>query len=79
VRFASRYGLDAAIGEIETQYRELVGGGVTPISAGGDHSISYPILKALGASEPVGLVHVDAHCDTMVPLHGGPSRASAPA
>jgi agmatinase len=79
VRF-NRYALDAAIEEIEARYREIVEQGVTPLSAGGDHSITYPILKAVGAREPVGLVHIDAHCDTMGPLpggkfhHGGPFR-----
>jgi agmatinase len=83
VRFATRYGLDQAIAEIEARYREIVDRGVTPLSAGGDHSITYPILKAVGAREPVGLVHIDAHCDTMGPLHegkfhhGGPFRNAA--
>ena len=83
VRFATRYGLDAAIEEIAARYGEIVGQGVTPLSMGGDHSISFPILQAVGAREPVGLVHVDAHCDTMGPLHegkfhhGGPFRNAA--
>ncbi|MGC1388308.1 MAG: arginase family protein, partial [Steroidobacteraceae bacterium] len=39
-----------------------------------------PILKALGRDRPVGLVHIDAHCDTMGAFddskfhHGGPFR-----
>ena len=51
-----------------------------PISVGGDHSVSYPILKSLGAGRPLGLVHIDAHCDTMGEVdgskfhHGGPFR-----
>ena len=51
-----------------------------PLSVGGDHSITYPILKSLGAERPVGLVHIDAHCDTMGEFdgskfhHGGPFR-----
>jgi agmatinase len=54
--------------------------GVRPLSVGGDHSITYPILKALGKDAPVGLVHIDAHCDTMGAYdnskfhHGGPFR-----
>ena len=35
-----------------------------PLSAGGDHSISLPILRAIAAERPVGMVHIDAHCDT---------------
>jgi agmatinase len=83
VRFASHYGLDRAIEEIAARYREIVEAGVTPLSVGGDHSITFPILEAVGAREPVGLVHIDAHCDTMGPLHegkfhhGGPFRNAA--
>ena len=33
------------------------------ISLGGDHSISLPILRALAAQRPVGMVHIDAHTD----------------
>ena len=53
---------------------------MTPVSVGGDHSISLPILKALGAGRPLGLVHIDAHGDTSGPFegakfhHGGPFR-----
>jgi guanidinopropionase len=38
--------------------------GAVPLSAGGDHSISLPILRAVAAERPVGLVHIDAHTDT---------------
>lgn len=38
--------------------------GVVPLSAGGDHSISYPILRAIAAERSVGMVHIDAHTDT---------------
>ena len=32
---------------------------------GGDHLISYPILKAIDAKHgPVALIHIDAHSDT---------------
>ena len=77
------YSLDTAIGEIEQFYHQVQDAGVVPISAGGDHSITYPILKAVGRDEPVGLVHIDAHCDTMGEYagskfhHGGPFRNAA--
>ena len=38
--------------------------GAVPVSAGGDHLITLPILRALAAERPVGLVHFDAHSDT---------------
>jgi guanidinopropionase len=44
--------------------------GITPIIAGGDHSITYPILKALGRKEPLGLIHIDSHFDMAESLNG---------
>ncbi|MGD2159113.1 MAG: agmatinase [Anaerolineales bacterium] len=45
-------------------YREVQNAGAIPLSAGGDHSISLPILRGLAADGPVGMVHIDAHTDT---------------
>jgi guanidinopropionase len=58
------YSLAAALDEIEAFYRRVVTAGVTPVSVGGDHSIAWPILRAVAASGPVGMVHIDAHGDT---------------
>jgi agmatinase len=80
VPFRSRYSLEQSLEDIESYYVELKARGICPLSVGGDHSITYPILKALGRDEPVGLVHIDAHCDTMGAYdgskfhHGGPFR-----
>jgi agmatinase len=79
VPFRSRYSLEQSLEDIESFYNELPAG-VRPLSVGGDHSVTYPILKALGKKEPLGLVHIDAHCDTMGTYdgskfhHGGPFR-----
>jgi len=59
-----RYHLDEGLGDIEKYFHKIMNAGITPLTAGGDHSITYPILKAAGRDAPVGLVHVDAHCDT---------------
>ena len=80
VPFQSRFDLEQSHRDIEAYYRDLVESNVRPLSVGGDHSISHPILKAVGADQPVGMVHIDAHCDTGGPLegskfyHGGPFR-----
>jgi guanidinopropionase len=58
------FALEGALEEIAVFYRLVVGAGVVPLSVGGDHSISFPILRAVGAGRPVGMVHIDAHCDT---------------
>jgi guanidinopropionase len=82
VPFRSRYSLEEGIADIEAFFIRVVDAGVTPLAVGGDHSITFPILKALGAHRPVGLLHIDAHCDTGAPLegqkfhHGGPFRQS---
>jgi agmatinase len=64
VPFRSRFDLDASLCDIERYYDRVVSAGVAPLSVGGDHSITHPILKAVGRNRPVGLVHIDAHCDT---------------
>jgi agmatinase len=80
VPFRSRFSLGESVEDIEAFFTRIVAGGATPLSVGGDHSITYPILKAVGARRPVGLVHIDAHCDTSGPFegskfhHGGPFR-----
>jgi guanidinopropionase len=58
------YELVAALHEIETFFRTVTSAGVIPLSTGGDHAISLPILRAVAAEGPVGMVHIDAHCDT---------------
>ena len=80
VPMRSRFSLDSCIEDIAAFYERIHVAGLRPLSVGGDHSITYPILKALGADCPVGLVHIDAHCDTMGEVdgskfhHGGPFR-----
>ena len=56
--------LKGALEEIAQFYRELHGAGVVPISAGGDHSVTLPVLRGIAKHRPVGMVHFDAHCDT---------------
>ncbi|HET9017995.1 MAG TPA: agmatinase [Acetobacteraceae bacterium] len=80
VPFRSRFHLQESLEDIEAFMHRVVGAGVRPLSAGGDHSISYPILRAVGRDRPVGMVHIDAHCDTSGVYdgsrfhHGGPFR-----
>lgn len=49
---------------IEAFFAELKRNGATPISAGGDHLITLPIMRALAAKGPVGLIQFDSHSDT---------------
>ena len=49
---------------IQSFFEPVKTAGVLPLSAGGDHSITLPILRAIAKDGPVALVHFDAHCDT---------------
>lgn len=46
-------------------FATLVHAGVVPLTLGGDHFVSYPVIKALAARHgPLSLIHFDAHSDT---------------
>ena len=80
VPMKSRYSLDECHADIEACFTQVVQAGVIPLAVGGDHSITGSILKAVGRDRPVGMVHIDAHCDTAGSYegskfhHGGPFR-----
>jgi agmatinase len=49
---------------IEAAITDLLGRDLRPVSLGGDHAITYPILRALARSFPrLALLHFDAHPD----------------
>src|SRR5207237_10281347 len=56
---------------VETYFKKLAGKGIRPLSAGGDHLCSLPILRALGEKRPVGMIHFDAHTDLYDGYFGG--------
>ena len=56
--------LEESLDEIADFYREVHKLGIVPVSAGGDHSVTLPIFRAIASDGPVGMVHFDAHCDT---------------
>ncbi len=80
VPMKSRFSLESCHADIRSYFTEVVNAGVIPISVGGDHSITQSIMGALGQHQPLGMIHIDAHCDTAPPLegskfqHGGPFR-----
>jgi guanidinopropionase len=80
VPMRSRYALADCHADIEAFFTKMVEAGVTPLAVGGDHSITLSILRAVGRHRPVGMIHIDAHCDTSGPYegakfhHGGPFR-----
>jgi len=80
VPMQSRFSLDQCHVDIEAFFTKICAANIIPLAVGGDHSITYSILKAIGRDRPVGMVHIDAHCDTAGEYegakfhHGGPFR-----
>lgn len=80
VTFSSVYDNEKVSEEIFNYYSSVARSGALPLTAGGDHSITYPILKGLNKGEPFGLIQIDAHTDTWDQHkgskfhHGGPFR-----
>jgi guanidinopropionase len=56
--------------------------GIRPLTAGGDHLCTLPVLRGLASgAAPLGLVHFDSHTDlfpayfgSKIPTHGNPFR-----
>jgi agmatinase len=78
VPFRGRFDLHDCHADIEAWIGAMVAQGVAPLTVGGDHSISHPILRALGRDRPVGMVHIDAHSDTGGPFDGERFNHGAP-
>jgi guanidinopropionase len=79
VPVASAFDLEKMIGEIRDFYVKLHAANVVPITVGGDHSITFPILQALRAKRPpLGLIHIDAHLDTAEQISGSQLHHGAP-
>lgn len=79
VRFAEVFDIAAVTRDIEAFVRRVVDAGAMPLAAGGDHSVTYPVFRALAAKTgPIGMVHVDAHTDTWGPFKGCKFHHGAP-
>ncbi|HFL3845294.1 TPA: agmatinase, partial [Klebsiella pneumoniae] len=65
------YSLLKSVQIIEDYYTGLNSYPLIPLTLGGDHTITLPILRALTKKHgPVGLIHVDAHTDTNDEMFG---------
>jgi len=78
VPFTHGFELKASLDDIARFYRRLHAAGAVPLSAGGDHSITYPIFQAIAAERPLGMVHIDAHTDTWDEFMGSKFTHGAP-
>ena len=61
---------DATLSAI-TNFVSGLPGGCRPLSVGGDHLCTLPVLRALGRDRPMGLVLLDSHTDLYPPYFGG--------
>ena len=63
--------LQDSLNKIENYYNEIIKSNVIPLSIGGDHLVSLPILRALAKKGPVALFQFDSHSDTWDSYFGG--------
>ena len=67
------FNLPKTIDLITDHYRALADRARIPLSIGGDHTITYPITKALAERHgALGMVHIDAHADVNRAMFGEP-------
>lgn len=56
---------------IEARIASLLAGGARPLALGGDHAVTYPVVRAIHAAHgPVTILHVDAHPDLYEEFEG---------
>ncbi len=67
------FNLRKSVELIEAGIAGIVGAGAVPLTLGGDHTLTLPVLRAVAKVHgPVGLVHVDAHADVNEHMFGEP-------
>jgi agmatinase len=60
-----------AFGQIEAGVAAVLAGGWRPLALGGDHSVTYPVLRAMSrAHGPLTILHIDAHPDLYAEFEG---------
>lgn len=52
-------------------YDKVRAAGILPLTAGGDHLCTLPILRSLARDRPLGMVHFDSHTDLFHSYFGG--------
>ncbi|MBN9678220.1 agmatinase [Salipiger bermudensis] len=65
------FDLKKSVDIITEHYRGILAHGAIPLTLGGDHTLTWPILRAIKERHgPVALIHVDAHSDTNEEMFG---------
>ncbi|MCB2124006.1 MAG: arginase family protein, partial [Rhodobacteraceae bacterium] len=55
----------------ETFFASLKARGIRPLSGGGDHLCTLPVLRGIARDAPLGLLHFDSHTDLYPAYFGG--------
>lgn len=56
---------------ITSFYDRVTSAGIRPLTAGGDHLTSLPVLRALAKDRPLSMIHFDSHTDLFDTYFGG--------
>lgn len=65
-------GLEDTLERVEAFYRQVKADGIVPVSVGGDHLTSLPVLRGLtDKTRPLSMIHFDAHTDLFEGYFGG--------
>ena len=65
------FDLKKTVDIITAGYKDILTNDVVPLTLGGDHTLTYPVLRAIADRHgPVALIHVDAHADTNDEMFG---------
>ena len=60
-----------SLDRITAFYAELKQRHITPMTAGGDHLVSLPVLRGLASDQPLAMIHFDSHTDLFDSYFGG--------
>lgn len=73
------FGIQQAMDQILQGCREKLRVAKRLVLMGGDHTLSYPAIKAVAEKwGPVALIHFDSHLDTFPPMYGQDTWHGAP-
>ena len=78
VNFTRLYDPESAHQDIERFVSRFEAAGALSVAAGGDHSVTLPVLRGSVSNGPVGLIHIDAHTDTWDEFMGSRYTHGAP-
>ena len=73
------FDLKKSVEIIADAYRAILSHNAVPLTLGGDHTLTWPILRAMRDRHgPVALIHVDAHSDTNEAMFGETAAHGCP-